>query len=201
MYLPDNTILRSLTRDFTDALGQQMFYWGRDVIHPSGNLLCAHGFEKRASEGLAGTSCYRRPLDGGGFVELHGACVGWYSGDEGTPSFLFVRNRHRCFRYDSGEAPIPGIYPRDWLHPGPPKALYLLSRRFLDWWLDYEEWIAKVTGPEYRSSCHRAFGKLPKSKPWLPPAEALAWIRHYGDNPTDLQRARKQSRRNSLNYR
>lgn len=32
----------TLMRDFTDALAQQMYFWGRDVIHPSGNLLVAH---------------------------------------------------------------------------------------------------------------------------------------------------------------
>jgi len=60
--------LRALLRDYTDLLGQQMYFWGRDVIHPRVNLLCENGFEKRKSEGLEGTSCYRKQLSGGGFV-------------------------------------------------------------------------------------------------------------------------------------
>ena len=36
--------LRALLRDYTDLLGQQMYFWGRDVIHPRVNLLCENGF-------------------------------------------------------------------------------------------------------------------------------------------------------------
>lgn len=184
--------LRGLLHDFTDALGQQMFFWGRDVIHPDGNLLKERGFDRRASEGLDGTSCYRLDHEGD-TIELHGACVGRYS--ETTDGFLFIRNRRRCFLYFQGEPPAPGIYAEEHLRPGPVVDLFIASRRFLDWWLEYENWIAEVAGPGYRAACYRAFRKLPKSRPWLPPELALDWLRAYAsEEPDSLRRAREWKR-------
>jgi len=87
-----NSRLRALLRDFTALLGQQMFFWGRDVLYPQGNLLCENGFEKRESKGLKGTSCYRKYLDGCNFIELHGACAGHYVGSEDAgANFIYIR--------------------------------------------------------------------------------------------------------------
>ena len=66
---------RGLLNDFTRALGQQMFYWGRDVL-TGRNLLLEAGFEKRVSMGLQGTSCYRLPWGGSGvLVPPHGSAL------------------------------------------------------------------------------------------------------------------------------
>lgn len=138
--------LRALPRDYTDLLGQQMFFWGRDVIHPRGNLLCENGFEKRKSEGLEGTSCYRKHLEEGGFIELHGACAGFYDPENSAKTgFLYIRNRSRCFLFSADEPPAPGFYSPDTLGYGPALDLYNASLRFLDWWLEYENWIEKET--------------------------------------------------------
>jgi len=179
-----------LTRDFTAALGQQMFYWGRDVIHPGGNLLCVHGFDRRDSLGLTGTSCYSKALERG-FIELHGACAGWYADEREDPGFLYIRNRRRCFCYGDNVPPDPGIYANELLRTGPVRELFALSRPFLDWWIDYETWIASATGPDYREACFRTFRKLPKSKSWLPPQEAREWLRAYRDDPASLKRAKQ----------
>lgn len=181
----------TLMRDFTDALAQQMYFWGRDVIHPSGNLLVAHGFDRRKSEGLDGTSCYRKALDEG-YIELHGACAGWYPDDTGEPGFLYIRTRRRCYLYDGTEPPAPGFYSDDLLRTTPGADLLERSRRFLAWWLDYERWIAEVTGPGYRGACHRTFAKLPKSTPWLPPAAGLDWLRRFHRDPVRAGRAQKK---------
>lgn len=183
----------TLMRDFTDALAQQMYFWGRDVIHPSGNLLVAHGFERRKSEGLEGTSCYRKALDGG-YIELHGACAGWYPDDAEAPGFLYIRTRRRLYLYDGDEPPAPGFYSDDLLRRTPGEDLIERSQRFLAWWLGYERWIAEVTGPGYRTACYRAFAKLPKSTPWLPPAAGLDWLRRYQRDPLQAGRARKKKR-------
>lgn len=186
------TIL-GLTRDLSAAITQQMFFWGRDVIHPDGNLLCVHGFERRKSEGLTGTSCYRKTLLRG-FVELHGACAGWYADDPTEPGFLYIRNRRRCFCYADNVPPAPGLYANELLRTGPVRELFALSRPFLEWWLDYEDWIASVTGPDYREACYRTFRKLPKSKAWLPPQEAREWLVKYRDEPAALKRAKQHQR-------
>ncbi len=176
-----------LLRDFTDALGQQMFFWGRDVLHPRGNLLCHFGFDRRQSEGLDGTSCYRVDFDGD-FIELHGACVGRYSRD--SDGFLFIRNRKGCFLYQSEEPPAPGFYAREYLRSTPATDLFEASLKFLQWWLEYEAWVDQVTERGYRDRCYRMFGKLPKSKPWLTPDQARKWLQGYAKSPETLRRAR-----------
>lgn len=183
-----------LLRDFTDALTQQMYFWGRDVIHPSGNLLVAHGFDRRKSEGLEGTSCYRKALEEG-YIELHGACAGWYSGESGVPGFLYIRTRRRCYLYEGEEPPVPGFYSDHLLRTDPGTGLVERSRRFLAWWLDYERWITEVTGPGYRTACYRTFAKLPKSAPWLPPAAGIDWLRRYHHDPAQAGRSGKKRRR------
>ncbi len=180
-----------LLRDFTDALAQQMFYWGRDVIHPQGNLLVAHGFDRRPSQGLKGTSCYRKTLDAG-FVELHGACVGWYPGAPDETAFLYIRNRRRCYLYSGPEPPTPGHYREERLRTEPSAQRLALSHHFLDWWLAYEEWIATTAGPSYREACHHTSRQLPKARPWLPPDTGLAWLRAYRKEPESAGRARRR---------
>jgi len=181
--------LRALLRDFTTLLGQQMYFWGRDVIHPQGNLLCENGFERRKSEGLEGTSCYRKDLGGHRFIELHGACAGHYAPlVETEKSFLYVRNKKNCFLYSGDEPPAPGFYAPDTFHSGPALDLYFASLRFLDWWLEYEQWIGKETSSTWRQAGHKAFASLPASRPSLPPDEALLWLNQYRHNPTRIDR-------------
>lgn len=182
----------SLMRDFTAALTQQMYFWGRDVVHPSGNLLVRHGFERRKSQGLDGTSCYRLQLTEG-LIELHGACAGWYPGASGAPGFLYIRNRRRCYLYEGKEPPAPGFYSDDLLRSNPGADLVGRSQRFLDWWLNYEIWVSGVTGASYRNSCYRTFAKLPRSGPWLPPDAGLDWLRHYHRDPGQVGRPLKKS--------
>lgn len=186
--MPQPQVLRGLIRDFTAGLTQQMFFWGRDVEHRDGNLLSIYGCERNPSEELDGTSCYRLPVDSG-VIELHGACVS-HCNNTGSPGLLFVRNRRRCYLYSGAEPPVPGCYVEDFLDSGPVEDLYFATCRFLDWWLEYEEWIAATAGPDHRESCYQLFRKLPRSKPWLTPGEAQRWLRKYRRNPASLKRAR-----------
>lgn len=182
-----NSSRSGLIRDFTNALGQQLYFWGRDVIHPDGNLLCEYGLERSKSEGLDKTSCYRMRFKGD-LIELHGVCVGLYSSKH--PSFLFTRFPRRCYIYDDHEPPPPGFYSRGLMNCGPPDKLEEACQRFLVWWLAYESWIEVRTDRKYRDRCYRAFGKLPKSKPWLPPSQALKWLQGYREAPETHTRAR-----------
>ncbi|MGI9240306.1 MAG: hypothetical protein ACR2RV_05865 [Verrucomicrobiales bacterium] len=187
--------LRVLLSDFTRLLGQQMYFWGQDVVHPRGNLLREHGFERRRSEGLQGTSCYRKCLGGGGYVELHGACAGFYSFSRmGTGNFLYVRNRSRCYLYSGDSPPAPGFYPRDLLRSNPVTDLYVSSLRFLNWWLEYESWVRKTTWAGWREQNYSDFAKLPASKPALPPREAGQWLRQYRYQPAKITRVRELMR-------
>ena len=167
--LASNSI--GLLNDFTNALSQQLFFWGCDVVHPSGNLLCKYGLDRRKYEGVKGSSCYRTKYNDD-IIELHGLCVGRYSKDK--PSFLYTRQHRRCWVYEDSEPPLPGRYKKELIKKKCTDQIEIASRRFLEWWLEYEAWVASETNSDYRQKCYRAFRKQSKSKPWLHPDEGTS---------------------------
>ena len=177
-----------LLNDFTAALGQQLYFWGCDVIHPQGNLLCEYGLERRKKDGVKGTSCYRTKYQDD-IIELHGLCVGRYSPNK--ISFLYTRKYRRCWVYEDSEPPLPGHYDKKLIKRNAVHQIEMASRRFLEWWLEYESWIAATTNPAYRRMCYRSYRKLPKAKSWLQPNDALSWLQDYMDSPTTLKRAKR----------
>lgn len=182
---------RGLLNDFTRALGQQMFYWGRDVL-TGGNLLLAAGFEKRPSLGLQGTSCYRLPWRGG-FIELHGACAGWYPAEDGGDAlgFLFVRAERRCYAHRLAEAVVPGRYDYQALRASGGALAEVMegARCFAMWLHGYESWVERRRGAEYRVQCREMLSKLEAGRVWLPPGLAQGWLRGFAQGQPDLARA------------
>lgn len=189
----------SLTRghlnDLTTGLGQQMFFWGRDVL-TDGNLLVKHGFEKRRSEGLQATSCYCKPWEDG-MIELHGACAGWYPCEGGQCGFLFIRNAKRCYVHHRTSPVVPGEYDFKEFDSSNLPELTRSSRIFTAWLAEYEAWIAKQMGRAYREECHAMFSKLPSSKPWLEPEKARRWIATFAAASPALPRAKAWADRNA----
>ena len=173
--------------DLSNALGQQLFFWGCDVVHARGNLLSEFGLERYKHEGVKGSSCYRTRYKND-IIELHGLCVGRYS--EHTPSFFYTRQYRRCWVYESSTPPIPGKYSEDFINKTDFNTIEAASRNFLEWWLEYEAWIAQTTAPNYRQKCYQSFRKLPKSRTWLPPHAARSWLQMYMDSPDTVSRAK-----------
>ncbi|NJR41629.1 MAG: hypothetical protein HC767_02145 [Akkermansiaceae bacterium] len=178
-----------LLRDLSVGLKQQMFFWGRDVVSPRGNLLVEQGFEKTRSTGLQGTSCYGMDWQDGR-VELHGACAGWYP-ENGESGFIYIRPLGKCFTWLESQAPIPGQWPEESLAPLGPNELHQACYPFIDWWLHSEQWIEKSLGSAYRADCYRQHKRLPKSKSWLPPITAARWLEQFRKNPMNLERAKR----------
>ncbi len=116
-------------------------------------------------------------------VDLHGWCAGIYADSPGGPSgFLYVRAGNRLGWYRAPQPPDPGEYDDD---PQARRAFRVLGRHpelpfcrvtalFLDWAEEYEIWIERTCGPDYRRRCHE---RAPL--PWLPPAEARDWLACY----------------------
>ena len=181
--------LAPLFRDLAEGLNQQMFFWGRDVTHPLGNLLVRAGFEKRPSPGLQGTSCYRLPWQQGA-IELHGSYAGWL-GPEG--GLLFIRPLRRCVRWLDSEPPIAGEWPRERFSQTADLDLHAVARPFLDWWLAHEHEVQRTTESTYRTTSHRQYGSLPRTRAWLSPERSRRWITGLRDLPDDLPRARRFS--------
>jgi len=184
---------RGHLNDYTAALGQQMFFWGRDVLTQQGNLLLQYGFQKHESAGLKGTSCYRKAWRGG-FVELHGACAGWYpQPSESTPGFLFIRTDFRCFAHHETEPVIPGTYDYKKLTSGNLGTLSQSCRNFADLLVDYETWNKRAMGPGHRLECYAMSSKLPAGRTWLRPDIALAWLRGFAEGQ-NIPRAKEWQR-------
>ncbi len=173
-------------RDLVAVLRQQMYFWGRDVSHPSGNLLIANGLEKRRSAGLQGSSCYSMSWQGGR-IELHGACVGWYADSGG---FVFIRPLDRCYHWSGGQPPVPGRWESERLKRLHPGQAHKRARPFLDWWIHYEEDVQRAQGGAYRERCFRSYRRLPRSRSALPPVDAMKWLGIYRGDPTATPRVR-----------
>lgn len=180
--------LGGLLRDLTAGLKQHMFFWGRDVVHPDGNLLVRQGFEKSPSAGLQGTSCYGRNWQGGR-IELHGACVGWYPKNHGE-GFIFIRPLGKCHVWLGHSAPVPGEWSTDLIAPPDPQKLHERAGPFLDWWVQSEQWIDDLLGGSYRTNCYRHFKRLPKSRAWLAPEQAVKWVTRLRDDPSATPRSK-----------
>jgi len=178
----------ALLRDFTVALGQQLYFWGCDIKHPDGNLLCQFGLERVKSQGHQGTSCYRMNYQGD-IIELHGMCVGRYSIVD--TSFLFTREPLRSCLYDSSKPPLPGHYKKELVNTRQVNQLASASRKFLEWWLEYENWIETKTDKNYRKQCYKQFRNFSNSRVWLPPDKSTKWLRCYLSSPESLQRAKE----------
>lgn len=179
---------RVLLADFAAALRQQMFFWGRDVMS-GGNLLLRHGFEKRESSGLKGTSCYRLRHDDG-VIELHGACAGWYpQAGNSRPGFLFVRTRGRISTHRLHEPVVPGRYQNEALQNHTIDAM-AAARRFAGWLADYEAWVRRQMGPGYRRECRDMLASLPNGQSWLPAPEAERWLRLLAAQGPGVPRAK-----------
>ncbi len=180
---------RGHLNDLTVGLGQQMFFWGRDVLKGD-NLLLRYGFEKRPSAGLQGTSCYCKPWRHG-IIELHGACAGWYPSQLGDHGFLFIRSDKRCYTHQETQPAIPGRYDYTKLTSGNLTRLTESSRVFIEWLVHYEAWVQNQLGFDYRQGCFEMFAHLPTSRPWLPPTTALNWLRLFSQPDSPLPRARE----------
>lgn len=181
---------RSLLRDLSDGLRQQMYLWGCDVRSESGNLLVRHGLERLArqeSESPEGTSRYRLPWEGG-LIELHGFCAGWYPGRPDRRGVIFIRHRGRLDLCDGARPVIPGKYPD--LGGQTTDALLDTSLPLVRWLVAYEEWIQRTAPDGYRTACWHRYLRLPNARPWLPPGIALRWLRQFASSPAYPPRAR-----------
>ena len=183
--------VRGLVHDVSAALLQQMYFWGCDVRHPSGNLLIAFGMIKLAREDRhsEGTSRYRMPWQEGIF-ELHGFCAGWYPKKEAHRGVLFVRGRETLFQCSGGSPLTPGHYEKERFGTANREAMIELCRPMLSWIVEYERWISRVTVPGYRERCWNAFANLRAGKSWLPPQKGLHWIESFLRSPDSTPRAK-----------
>jgi len=172
MMVSDSTKLTLLLRDCANGFYQQMYYWGKDVIHPKGNQLSAYGFVKSPSKGLRGTSCYTYESDEG-LIELYGSCAGFYSRES---KMVFLRKRCRFYRWLPEHRLVAGNWSQDDIQVDDPYVMLAGLTPLLNWWIDYENWIDQHFGRDYRQKCFVEWGKVKGKPAWLPPELAMQWV-------------------------
>jgi len=140
----------------TILLDQQLWCWGQDIKHPSGNLLERHGFERvEPPEGHGCSSLYRLRLSMGSRVILRG--FGVFYGEDGAAG-VFVGRHHFDPRFTPcADLVMPPWWPGDLPTLRSPKdgevrAWLHLSGTLLRWIRVYESWIVRSMGPSYRAA-------------------------------------------------
>ena len=169
----DNRRLNILLKDCAKGFYQQMYFWGKDVTHSQGNQLRAYGFKKSPSKGLPGTSCYTYTCEDS-MIELYGSCAAFYS--EHT-NIVFLRQRGRFYQWISPEKLIAGRWKQEDLKSIKPSAMLQAMTPFLEWWIDYEQWIQEQHGNHYREQCHQEWKKVNSRLSWLKPTVAMQWVK------------------------
>ncbi|MFN7562276.1 MAG: hypothetical protein ACK5TH_10900, partial [Prosthecobacter sp.] len=101
-----------------------------------------------------------------------------------------IRNAKRCYVHHRTTPVIPGEYDFKAFDSCNLTELTRSGRIFTAWLAEYEAWIAKQMGRNYREECHAMFCKLPTSKPWLPPESARHWISTFATGSAALPRSR-----------
>lgn len=187
MLVKDSKRLRLLLKDCATGFYQQMYFLGKDVIHPKGNQLTCYGFEKSPSLGLKGTSCYGQKSSEG-LIELYGSCAGMYSEES---QLVFLRKRCRFYHWLPEHRLVAGQWSQEQVDPGQPEDVFRSLAPLLKWWLEYEAWIEKRWGSNYRMQCYKEWGRLKSKEPWLRPDLAVEWVMEFLQKGEQVQRPKQ----------
>ena len=161
------------------GLEQWLWFLGLDVRHPEGNLLTRHGFRKFKPQRSKGSSRYQREWHGD-LIDLHSFFVGVYP--KNADGFIFIRARYQCFIYTAPHPPCPGNYPEDFIFTTNTdesiRRFHAAAARFLGWLEEYEQWLDYTCGPDYRTSCYKAYHLK-----WQPPSKGRNWFSWFREQP------------------
>ena len=162
-------------------LEHQMFFWGKDVLAPQGNLLAAYGCRRFRREDLPHTvHCYEITSPHGRVV-LHSTGVWMGGAEENADGIVYLRPTHRLYHAAPGPLPLPS--PRLTSVPAylrsvraaealPPALLRLL--RFVR---DYELWAAPRLPARARDEAWREHRRTAShGVRWLPPSDSRRWL-------------------------
>lgn len=183
---------RSLLRDVTEGMKQQMYFWGCDAGHVGGNLLVKLGMERcvRASAHGEGSSRYVEMWEGG-VVELHSFCAGWYPRKREETGVVFIRSRERIFGCTAGGALTPGQYAEERLLALGADELLECMPPLLRWVLAHEVRLIGALGEDYREGCWKEWQERVAQRDWLRPNQGRAWYRHFLEHRNEAVRPRR----------
>ncbi len=183
----DSKRLRILLKDCANGFYQEMFFLGKDVLHPEGNQLINYGFNKTPSKGLKGTSCYGRKSNNQQ-LELYGSCAAIYSD---TSRLVFLRERCKFYHWLPDHQLIAGQWSLENIESSTPEDIFTSLTPLLEWWVSYENWIQDNFGSKYRERCYKEWAKI-KSRPcWLSPSSATEWVKLFIEQKDMMSRPKK----------
>ena len=180
----NSSTLRVLLNDCAKGFYQEMYFLGKDVLHPQGNQLKDFGFSRAPSQGLKGTSCYTLETPQG-VIELYGSCAAFYGAHD---HIVFIRKKERFYHWLPQERLIAGQWEQTDLKSPPPHQMAKSLIPMLEWWAEYEQWIGQRFDPSYRQACWRDWKKVKSKPPWLSPCQVRPWIRQFIDKQQDAKR-------------
>ena len=139
-----------------DLLNQQLWCWGRDVEHASGNLLLKYGFERTEKPAKSkATSIYEYEVSQTARVVLRG--FGIFYGDDRWGGIFLQR-----YRFRPQYTRLTRLKKTCWQVEDLPKLSKPNEKTFekcrslfadlVEWVYSYEKWVLEVEGTEYRRS-------------------------------------------------
>ncbi len=139
-------------------LHHQMWFFGKDIMHESGNLLVKYGFERfGVPAGKTGGNSYRIKISDSQEVALFG--FGIFFGDSSLGGVFLKRYEFQPKLLSNSKLELP-IWQSDLLpkrrlpaNPIETKHTKFLLKSLIIWLLEYERWIDLTCGKQWRKSC------------------------------------------------
>jgi len=172
-----STLPRLRSVEAAKLLEHQMYFWGKDVLHPGGNLLRAYGCDTFARRDAPHpVRCYE-VATAHGLATLHSTGVHLHTGGAGV---AYLRATHRLYHTSGAEMPLPCPSLRDLpaglrsLRPSEFPAALTALLAFVS---SYESWAAARLPGTARTDAWREFRRTAsRGVRWLPPDASLAWL-------------------------
>ena len=147
-----------------NLMNHQCWDFGRDILHPSGNLLIHFGFERfGVPKGKTGGNSYRIDLDENSELVIWG--FGIFLGESETGGIFINRfdfspkilNTFRLNLPITESTQLP--HSRKPLNSNEGKTALEKTKRIVDWLIGYESWVEKICGKNWRKQCLDDWGK------------------------------------------
>lgn len=160
-------------------LEHQMYFWGKDVVHPAGNLLVAFGATPFRNEAVAHkVHCYALSTPQGRVV-LHSTGIHLQPHDE-DGGIAYLRPTHRLYHTPPQELPLPCASANALsaaLQPVKVSEFPSSLRLLLEFVRDYETQAAPLLPPQARDHAWREYRRTASHGiKWLRPADSARWL-------------------------
>lgn len=174
-----STLPRLRSVEAAKLLEHQMYFWGKDVLHPRGNLLVEFGCTAfRRNDAPHMVRCYALSTPQGRVI-LHSTGV-LLQPDEAETGIAYLRPAHRLYHVPPQALPLPCAsaksIPAD-LQPVKASEFPSALTRLLQFVRDYENLAATRLPARAREDAWREHRRTATHGiRWIPPADSRRWL-------------------------